>query len=360
MSLKFEKLEPRMLPAVNFAINAGAGLLTITSDAAADTINVVGTSLNGIEVNGQPFLGYKDVVINANGGADTINVSNLFIGGNLTINAGDGADLVSLLGLNVEKLTVRTGLGGDNVQLQAGSYVRDVSLFDLGAGSNGLNIINSRLHQTSNIFGGVDADAVLIRNGSAGKTMGVRLGDGANTFTMSRHFGDVLSYSGGAGADIFTMDNTLLQNDLAVTTGNGADVVAITSSNVEDLRVNTGLGADAVTFNVSRARLSAYITTGADADTVTMDSSVIEDEPLVIDTGAGGDAVVVTNNVFKDSVTIRTGDGTDTISLVPDNLEYVGDVRVDGGAGVGDTLTTLIIHTSIRLNSRGIETQVII
>ncbi|MCA9053963.1 MAG: hypothetical protein KDA75_09010, partial [Planctomycetaceae bacterium] len=145
------------------------------------------------------------------------------------------------------------------------------------------------------------------------------------------------------------------QEDFRLSAGDGDNQVRIQYSNIEDINVFTGKGDDLVDIQATRARKSLNVRTGDGMDNVTLNNSVVLADPAAIDTGNGNDNINVTSNYFLDKLYVRAGGGTDNVNLVPDNVQYWDDVRLDGGSGGGDNLTTLAFHYSIRNESKGFE-----
>jgi hypothetical protein len=104
-SLSFESIEPRRLMAVTTSLDA-SGNLTVTGDAAADKIAIFGTSNPGeftIQGDGTTVDGGAcatiagvsgNLIVNLAGGNDVLNMDNVYLAGNLTVNTGDADDIV--------------------------------------------------------------------------------------------------------------------------------------------------------------------------------------------------------------------------------------------------------------------------
>src|SRR5690242_3886607 len=105
----FETLEDRTLLAANVTATLSNGTLTITGDATANDIEVVGTGPQGaVEVtlaNGQTlsvvggttvdaqdgtFTGVKNLVISSGNGNDTVSLTDVNIAGSLSAVEGSG------------------------------------------------------------------------------------------------------------------------------------------------------------------------------------------------------------------------------------------------------------------------------
>src|SRR5688572_11751446 len=98
--LRFEQLEGRRLMAVTTSLNNGT--LTVTGDADADMIAIFGTANPGeftIQGNGTTVDGGTsatiggvtgDLIIELENGNDVVNLNNVYLAGNLTVDTEDG------------------------------------------------------------------------------------------------------------------------------------------------------------------------------------------------------------------------------------------------------------------------------
>jgi len=132
--LAVEVLEPRTTPVGNVTASLAWGTLTLTGDQFANEIsittsagNILVTGLNGTTVNGlaAPYLATSVSAITANLGAgnDSISITSVTLSGNLTINSGSGADLVSIDDLSAASMLIDLGTGNDSISIGSVSSV---------------------------------------------------------------------------------------------------------------------------------------------------------------------------------------------------------------------------------------------
>jgi hypothetical protein len=159
--LGFEQFEPRQMMAVTTSI--ADGTLTVTGDAAADDIAIVGTARageltitgrNGTTINGSAngsvtIPGVRgSLIINIDAGDDVLSLDNVYIAGSITITSGDGNDLVTLGAAGVVSpalyLSINSGSGNDQVyELNYSVFVGDWNLIELGPGDDWASLIGA-------------------------------------------------------------------------------------------------------------------------------------------------------------------------------------------------------------------------
>ena len=277
------------------AIDLGAGPRQQTGDGAADTVTVNGTagddnikvvnSGGSIVVNGlaaQVTIAHADagdpLIVNGLGGNDTIDASAIKAGqlANLTINGGDGNDIitgsagndtviggrgndVALLGAGDDTFVWNPGDGSDTVEGQAGI---DTMLFNganvnenIDISANGGRVrftrdvanitmdLNGVEHIKFNALGGADNITVNDLTGTDVKQVDLDLGgnDGA------RGHGRLNATN---GDDVITVTE---DNGVVTVTGL-ADEVTITGFDANDRLVINGLGGDDVIDGVRASR----------------------------------------------------------------------------------------------------------
>lgn len=275
-ALRIEQLEDRKLMTVSANFAASSGILTITSDAASDMVNVEGSGVAGqlrVSANGgfgALFSGVRSIRANLGGGNDHLLIAAIQIGGGVTINMGSGSDqfrlytrtfLPSSMDGNVMiggPLTANMGNNvGDFVDVHA-----NLATFGIFVGGN------VALHNV--------ADVDLNGNGGSSLSETIDIHVGGNLTIGLSSFGDV--NSDGLNVDIDDL------NVLGTTTINGssaADRVQITESTFAR-RVVVSLGAG--------------------------------DDLLDLDLGAGF------RNRFFDRFTFYGGSGFDTFDNNTDNV----------------------------------------
>jgi Ca2+-binding RTX toxin-like protein len=259
--------------------------LTVTSDGDGDTITLAAAA-GLITVNGTattlPADNAAQIVVNAGGGADTVNASALAVVnyGSLTINGGDGDDLLTG-GADQDALN---GDGGDDrlVGFQGGDVVHgndgnDVMVWNNGDGtdSNDGDAGNDEVE----VNGAPTAADSFIAKVDAGRVQFNRtnLGQFGIDFTAER-----LTVNGLGGADLFKPDPN------APTAA--ADLAGATS-----ITLNGGSGTDVLTGGDG-----ADVINGGDGNDGLVggggDDRLVGDRGTDAVTGGAGDDVMVWNN----------------------------------------------------------------
>jgi len=300
-------------------INGGNGSETFT-------ITANGTRVRFDRLDPAPFFldigTTENLVLNANGGDDTITAGNGLAGlikltidggsGNDTITGGDGND--TLIGGDGNDLIIG-GRGNDTAQLGAGD---DTFVWNPGDGSDvveGQDGIDTLVFNGANINEKIDISA----NGSR-----VRLTRDIGTVTMDLNGIEHIQLNALGGADNITV------NDLS---GTGVTQVAI------DLASPPGSGAgdlaaDSVTVNATKGDdvievlgQDGSLTVAGLPELVTISASEATDA-LVVAGGAGNDTLsAMTLPALNTMLTLDGGAGNDVL------LGSRGDDRLLGGDG---------------------------
>jgi hypothetical protein len=236
--LHLEILEGRETPSGNVTAALSAGSLTVVGDAANNLIAVTQYAfgdlliqgLGGTMVNGQPLLYLRGATLAQatfamQGGADQVQIQNLRLPGNLTLDLGDGNDTAWLTNISAGgNLTVLGGAGDDSVfanYLTAGSL-----LVDGGVGINSLSLGQVTAAGNLSVISGIGADRVWVSGATAGN----------------------LSVSTGDGADLITLYGVRVNHNLSVDAGTGNDSVAVTNVSAAGIAtILGGLGTDTLT-----------------------------------------------------------------------------------------------------------------
>jgi len=260
--LRFDVLEDRRVLSGNVtSLQAGINL-TLSGDAAANRIAIIGTGTPGTfrvysadgstRIDGQlskTFVGATgDLGIGLKEGADLLTMTNLTIGGSLGIDMGaalgpDGsADQTFLTNVNVNGaavgglalpivgLGITTGAGNDLTLLTRVNVVSNLGI-DAGAGTDIVSATISSfgsLAATATIDMGADGSADFLYltsdrfNGTGAKTF--NLGDGNNYFvsTASTYIGPV-AVNSGTGNDWFIIPYNRFASAVIIHHGTGTD-----------------------------------------------------------------------------------------------------------------------------------------
>jgi hypothetical protein len=124
-------------------------------------------------------------------------------------------------------LTVDLGKGDDQSDVR--NVFGDVVKFDLGAGSNTLNLDNMNALRLT-ILGGNETDQVTANLLTITK-LKVDLNNGVNGFVANDIDVERLDYVGGTGADTLEVNASLVDN-LDASMGNSADAVRLANVNI--------------------------------------------------------------------------------------------------------------------------------
>lgn len=295
----------------------GSDTAEINGGGAGETFTITanGTRVRFDRIDPAPFtldIGTTEsLVLNANGGDDTISTSgNVAALIALTIDGGAGND--TILGGNGADLLV----GGDGDDFVDGNQGNDTAL--LGAGADVYNWDP---------------------------------GDGSDTIEGQADF-DTLNFNGSAANEKYELSpnggRALLNRDVGA--------IAMDINDVEQITINAGAGTDSVTVHamngtdvtgltVNLASTIGGSTADGAIDTVTLNGSDAK-ETITLTAGAAGvvtitglvPAVTVNQIESTDVLSIVAGDGNDVVSAATIKAG-IAKVSLDGGAG-NDTLTS--------------------
>jgi Ca2+-binding RTX toxin-like protein len=306
-------------------VNGGNGAETFT-------ITANGTRVRFDRVSPAPFsldIGTtENLVVNANGGDDTITAGNGLAGlisltldggaGNDTITGGDGND--TLIGGDGNDL-VNGGRGNDTALLGSGD---DTFVWNPGDGSD---TVEGQDGTDTLVFNGANVNEKIDISANGHRARFTR--DVAN-ITMDLNGVEHIQFTARGGADTITVNNLAgtdvnqVAIDLAGTPGSGvgdgaADTVIVNGTNGKDTVQVTGSGS-----SVSVAGLSAVVTiAGAEGandslvintfggdDVITAAGLPAATVQLTIDAGAGNDTITGGDGADK----LIGGDGNDTVT----------------------------------------------
>jgi hypothetical protein len=299
-------------------------------------------------------------------GADTITALNTLGAASSTrLNAGKGADTITLSASTMENSFILAGMGKDVLDVQKGlssTVVRG------GAGLDTMNFSGSLASTTVNGNDMADLISAEIADASSAGFLAAGAGkdvlsasfiSGANEFTVNGGLGhDSLSLSqDAAGTGILT--------DFAVAGGGGLDTIGFDALAVGGLSGEFDIGGgdqnDLIQFN--GANLSAVGTAtiggGQGADTIQF-SAVVDLAAGNINGGAGADSISI-SAAFADG-TINAGLGLDTITLITSVVtgdyqaqEILGDDGADkynlGTTTIAATGTSITAGATLRYGS---------
>jgi Ca2+-binding RTX toxin-like protein len=267
------------------------GKLTVTSDDAADTITlgVANGQITAPGVNNVPNDGSVSLVVNANGGNDTINASAPSFAGSPEINGGDGDDTITG---SAAADTIDGGLGNDRITAFKGNETIH------GGAGNDVIIWNNGDGDDTN-EGDAGVDETLIVEGTA---------DDGNTITQE---GTTTRFERTSGAGGFKVFSTNTMEKLSLQSFSGADSVTTGPGVPIGMSIDAGPGNDA-------------ISTGDGPDRILGDRG---DDTL---NGGGGDDTLVWTN--GDGNDVMNGDaGFDVIENDLGNAPDESKLRMENG-----------------------------
>ena len=338
----------------NDTVDGGGGFnqITVTGTGGADNIVVKEVSGSIVVIRGNATITagtnmtVQGVVVNALGGNDTVTIQDLSgvqCAVLLTVNGGDGNDLITGQGSNIG--VVRVALNGDNGN-DTIIGTNGTDSIDGGAGNDAVN------GQAGNdLINGGDGDDVLA-GGLGNDTVN---GGNGNDFITGQEGDD--SLSGNAGNDTirgFEGNDTLkglagddllngMDGDDSIEGGVGKD--SITGGSGDDT-LDGGRNDDQINGNSGNDKIRGdhgndFIHAGTESDTVNGGDG--HDTIIATDGGdflAGGDGNDRINSGAGDDI-VTGGDGNDTLLGGSGNdilLGGDGDDVIDGQGGACDTV----------------------
>ena len=281
-------------------------------------------------------------------GADTVSAGGAINATNARLNAGLGADTISLTA-GVPTLTVaQVFAGGDNDQIAIDGAVAANSTINGGGGADTLQL-SAGLYSTTtiNANGGHDYVTASAVNGSAAflgfgggndtvnlfsselNSSTIALGGGADVFSASiesavglRIEGDTVGDTVFFGNDSLRIAGDDLGGSALVQGGGGADLLAISAGIATGTTINGNAGHDSIVLSAITVSASASLFGG----------------------GAGNDTITISAALVQASATINGGGGNDVLSF-SGTIANTGAVNyVNGGAGE-DTIGLGTVHS---------------
>ena len=330
----------------------GLGMTGSIVYAALETLNVsLGSGSDSFTVLGT----HSGVAtVNANGGADVVNVQST--SGATTVNAGDGSDTINIRAIGAA-LTVNAGNGDDAINAGSLSPATGGTVNAIGAlltvnGDAGTDVLNvddsgdgaanaGTLTATSLTGLGLSASGLTYGTFEA---LNIGLGVGGDTFTIAGTHTGTTSLNASAGADSVTILGTA--GATTVNSGNDSDTVNVRAIGAA-LTVNAGDGTDIINVgsnapasNGNVNAIGALLTVNGDAGADTLNVDDTGDsltntgtltatslsglglsasglsygtlEALNIGLGSGGDTFMIAGT-HAGAITLDTNAGADTV-----------------------------------------------
>ncbi|BAS54198.1 GLUG domain-containing protein [Leptolyngbya boryana NIES-2135] len=283
----------------NLAIDGGTGNDQFKADDSGDTTANTGTLTNtqllGLGMTGTiNYAGVEAIEVALGSGADTFTVAST-IAGTTTVNANAGADTVNVQSIS-GATTVNAGADNDTI--------------NVGNASNTVN----------------DIGATLTVQGDAGTDTLNVIDSGDTTANTGNLTSTRVSGLGMAGAiDYDTVEA------LDITLGSGGDTFTVQSTHTGSTTLNSAAGADTIAVQSNTG--ATTVNAGANDDNVTV-SVITPGGTLVVNGEAGNDVVNATASTR--GIVLNGGDGDDTLQGGSGN-DLIGggsgNDRIDGNAG---------------------------
>ena len=317
--LRFEALETRRLLDGNVTTSFSGGVLTLHGDSTSNGVEIFNTSANVVEVlglnQGTPATpGGTSPPTTIDGGTNglfqhVVSVVVDFTNGTTGVNQGDDAVVLTNLTLS----------GSVSVQLGNGNDIVGLGQFDNSGG-----LVDSAVDGTQ---GTVRIDNGLVINLQSGNNTVV-----AKSVTLDGPAGPNLTITGG-GVDSISFDHVAVNHAIAIT-DTGSTTIDMTQGLCNSLRVSLGIGNDSVSIDHTTVGHTLSIKADAGDDSVSLDN--IGAQSLQLDLGAGNDHAMVTNAAITHDTMIKGDDGNDTVSL-----DTVTTRPLNVNLGDGDDILTL-------------------
>jgi hypothetical protein len=197
-----------------------------------------------------------DLLIQGHDEADTVSGPSVRIVGRAQYLMGGGNNGLFLDQRSQDNMTIECGDGDDVVKIVDGSGSDGYLRIDVGDGSNQVQLASSGAVVGAQINGGSGDDAVLIQMCSSfGGGLAVNLGDGSNSVDiLGAAIGGSLVVTGGDGVDTVTVKGmsggggcptTAIAGNLDVSLGGADDTLSLQDTDVSGIpHLNGGAGTD--------------------------------------------------------------------------------------------------------------------
>lgn len=275
-------------------------------------------------------------------GADTITADNTIGDASSTrINAGKGADTITLSANGLENSEIFAGMGKDLI-------ITDKNLSSsVIRGGAGLDTIrfSAAIVSSTTINGNDMADTISAGFASGGSESLLAAGLGRDTVTAIFNSGGTdFSINGGAGHDSIELasNGAGTNSALNVAGGNGLDTIGFDDQTTQNLigsvNVNGNDLADIIRFGgaFEVGAGSAVVGGGLGADTIRFSSTVVGDNAS-INGGLGLDSIYISASfgtaIGEAGGTINGGAGADSIQIAVFGVSGSNGGNIFGGAG---------------------------
>jgi hypothetical protein len=332
----FERLEARHLLAGNVTVSVFGGNALINGDLADNNIFIQGTVVTGrtsggsaTSINGTPngsfdFAAFtQDLNVIMAAGTDVVEVNGLTVPGNLSINTGDGADLLRFNPLSVDavgSISLITDAGGDRILLtggttagggpghRAGSHL----VVNAGSGNDEVRVTEFTVGLSATIELGSEADLCDVRFSFVAADFFINGGAAYDSISIDTCTAGAAAFNGNADITTLVVRNSRITGNLGLFTAGTDDFVLVQSSRID--------GVTAVVMDAPA---------GTGNDNLVVRGSVIQELQAVME---GGDDRVNIQTSALDRLFAYFGDGADW--LLFSNSIVDETTQADGGLGL--------------------------
>ena len=359
----------------------------LTSNILSGGFTFKGTGAGNDSMNLESFTNSGSVAIDLGNGTNALFFKDGKVGGDFSVNGGNGADVIGLA--QSGDITVSGGMGltlGDGANSVAGLASSAIKVgknltYVGGSGTDGIvfNDFNTTLFVGGNLSASLKLAPVGNANGLGLATTFVGgsviiIGDkandgflntstmtvggnfvftgsgGANRFqTIGLNVGGSVSITGEGGSDSVSIDGSTIHQNLTVTLGNddfggapllitqGLSMGQIAPNSIGgNLMITGGAQADPVTINNIRIGKNLTIKTLGGDDVVDL-TGIVTNGSATIDLGADNNELNFNSGQVGGEWAVNGGNGADSIRLAQ------GDLTVSGGMGLtlGDGLNVV-------------------
>ena len=323
-----ESLESRLAPAgiVSLSLST-SGALTIAGDALANDLQItesgndwtIASQVGGdtlFEMNGGPalssitFAAPLSLKASLGAGNDDMLISEAIIPGTVSIDGGEGDDIVDLTSTSIGGATaIRLGNGHDYFTAGGDLFFAKGFSVDLGTGQNTFDVNATTLLSNGSISAVAGGSAVEQQT----FILAAELGDVKGSVTLRTSTASFTDFEIGALTD----DSLRVTGNLTLTAAAGDDLVTL-AGNIETLgafAIGLGHGANSV---------------------LTDDAALIKANALSYAGGSHQDSVTLANEVLQvtGNMSFNGGAGTNLLDLNPASaLSIGGRLSYSGGNG---------------------------
>lgn len=321
-------------------LGAGNDTVTIGSSAAATR----GTRLNdgGRLTAGEVTIG-GDVDLSGGAGADVLRLADANVTGNLAFVGGVGNDRITVDGGGA------TNIVDGNVVLDVGAGDNRVDLSNLTIAGNltvegteatrGVDVVLRNVAVEGDLTLNLSdaADAVVIsgsgRNGltEVGGNVIVNAGGGADFIGISRLTATNVAIDAGAGSNRINLSGIDATGAIDVVAGGGNDQVSIRGTQSASLGLDTGAGNDRISLRDVDVAGLLELLAGAGNDRVELNA--VEALTASLELAAGSDRVDLIDSVFDDLST-DLGAGVDELAFRRTSVAGAFDLVTSAGRDV--------------------------